>query len=153
MMNWTDEARNELERFLIAERAWLASDSDSGEVDVEEVVEDLLMVLMRRPFARTSRAKLGKILLPASIGTLVYALSYPWIPDEVQGVLLATTGTLLLAPLWLGRSYSAPLHGLLLLAQPLIPVFQYQLGFPLRAHCEHSARSWPPASCSSVNST
>ncbi len=41
MMNWTDEARNELERFLVAERAWLAADPDSGDMDHEEVIGDL----------------------------------------------------------------------------------------------------------------
>ena len=40
-MTWTDEARNELERFLVAERAWLANDPDSVDVDHEEVIADL----------------------------------------------------------------------------------------------------------------
>ena len=97
------------------------------------VLAAALMILMRKPMP--DAASLPKLLLPATLGTLLYALLYPWLLDELQGVLLATTGTLLLAPLWLGKRYSLGLHGLLLLAQPLIPVFQFQLGYPLRALC------------------
>ncbi|MDF1801085.1 MAG: VIT domain-containing protein [Planctomycetota bacterium] len=41
MNNWSDEARNELERFLVAERGWLALDPESVDVDHEEVIADL----------------------------------------------------------------------------------------------------------------
>ena len=116
---------------------WMAvcvrhSANDASEVTAL-ILATALMFLMRKPLPKD--ANLARLLLPATLGTLVYALLYPWLLDEIQGVLLATTGALLIAPLWLGKRYSVGLHGLLLLAQPLIPVFQFQLGYPLRALC------------------
>ncbi len=108
------------------------SAQDSSEVFALALAAGL-MFLRRQKMGEP--AKIAGMLVPAIVGTLVYAALYPWLLDEVQGVLMATTGALLLSPLWLGKRYSLGLHGLLLLAQPLIPVFQYQLGYPLRATC------------------
>ncbi|MDF1801084.1 MAG: archaeosortase/exosortase family protein [Planctomycetota bacterium] len=93
-----------------------------------------LTLALRRPALRVPRR-----FLPATLVTLVQVALFPWTPPELRGVLLATTLTLVVAPLWLGRRYSAGLHGILLLAQPFVPLFQFQLGYPLRATCAQLA--------------
>ncbi len=90
----------------------------------------VLTILMRRPTVHIPRR-----FLPATLVILLQVALFPCTPPEVRGALLATTLTLVIAPLWLGRRYSAGLHGILLLAQPFVPLFQFQLGYPLRATC------------------
>lgn len=93
-----------------------------------------LTLALRRPGLRVPRR-----FLPATLVVLLQVALFPWTPTEVRGALLATTLTLVVAPLWLGRRYSAGLHGILLLAQPFVPLFQFQLGYPLRATCAQLA--------------
>ncbi|MDF1839474.1 MAG: VIT domain-containing protein [Planctomycetota bacterium] len=102
MMNWSDEARNELERFLVAERAWLAQDPTAGDVDHEEVIADLrahvreelavqgearielgsLHVVLQRLRPGFGTAEEPKPVVPAATP----AKSEPTTPSQVYGV-------------------------------------------------------------------
>lgn len=72
-------------------------------------------------------------LVPAAGATIVYAASVQWASPLVQATLAATSLSMVVAATLLGRRYHPGLHGLCLLALPWIPLFQYQLGDPLRA--------------------
>jgi exosortase len=79
-----------------------------------------------KPIARN--LPLGAILM-----TLAYALAFPFLPPLLRAA-LALTAMACLFPLFGISTRSAfHAHGFLLLSLPVIPSFQFYLGYPLRA--------------------
>ena len=66
---------------------------------------------------------------------LIYAATYPFVPRLVQGMLAFTAMGSLWWSLGLGRTLHVPSWGLLMLSLPVIPSFQFYLGYPVRVVC------------------
>jgi exosortase/archaeosortase family protein len=71
-------------------------------------------------------------LLAPILGVVGYALVQPVVPPLVAACLAALILVLSTSRLVLGRRFDVALFGLGLLALPVVPVFQFHLGFPLR---------------------
>jgi exosortase/archaeosortase family protein len=92
----------------------------------------LAAVLFLFAFKRSDRVR-GEVslILPALI-TLLYAVSYPFVPRLVQAALAITALGMTASLLRLGRPVHIPTLGLLLLSLPVIASLQFFLGYPLR---------------------
>jgi len=88
----------------------------------------LLLLALRR----SDRVERDVSLILPAIVTLLYAVSYPFVPRLVQAVLAVTALGLTASLLRLGRPLHLPTLGLLLLSLPIIPSLQFFFGYPLR---------------------
>ncbi len=70
-----------------------------------------------------------------SVFVLVYAVTYPFVPRLMHGMLAFTAMGSLCWSLGLGRTFHVPSWGLLMLSLPVIPSFQFYLGYPVRVVC------------------
>jgi exosortase/archaeosortase family protein len=69
------------------------------------------------------------LLLPALL-TLLYAVSYPFMPPLLRaGIAVIAVGSTFLR---FGKPFPLGIYGLLLLTLPVIPSLQFYLGYPLR---------------------
>lgn len=81
---------------------------------------------------RSERVKEEVSLIIPALITLVYAVSYPFVPKLVQAALAAIALGVTASLLRLGRPLHIPTLGLLLLSLPVIASLQFFLGYPLR---------------------
>ena len=63
---------------------------------------------------------------------LAYTAAYPFCPPLVRSGIAMLSLAATAAPLWLGRPFSWPLAGLLVLGLPLEATLQFYFGYPLR---------------------
>lgn len=84
------------------------------------------------PSPPTTGTRWPALALPTLV-VCVYALAFPWLPPLGRALLAVTALSLTAARLWVGQRSLLALWGLGLLALPVIPLFQYQLGYPLRS--------------------
>ena len=80
---------------------------------------------------RSAACKPKSLLVPALL-TMLYAVSYPFVPRLVQAAIAVVTITWTLSVVRTGRSLSAPILGLCALSVPVIPSLQFYGGYPLR---------------------
>ncbi len=71
------------------------------------------------------------LLLPALL-TLLYAVSYPFLPPLLRAAIAVIAVGCTLSILYFGKVLPAGGWGLLLLTLPVIPSLQFYLGYPLR---------------------
>jgi len=71
------------------------------------------------------------LLLPALL-TLLYAVSYPFLPPLLRAAIAVIAVGSSLSVLHFGKAAPLGVWGLLLLALPVIPSLQFYLGYPLR---------------------
>jgi exosortase/archaeosortase family protein len=71
-------------------------------------------------------------LLTPSLLIVTYALTLGSVPSLVQAAIAFTALGCTLTTFWLGVRFHVPTLGLLLLSLPVIPSFQFYLGYPMR---------------------
>ncbi len=92
----------------------------------------LAAALFLLAFKRSDRVRAEVCLILPALITLLYAVSYPFVPKLVQATLAITALGMTASLLRLGRPVHIPTLGLLLLSLPVIASLQFFLGYPLR---------------------
>lgn len=113
--------------------AWLRTryESEAGAEAVAALAAVALVVREARAGGTARPALPGGLLVPSAL-LVAYALLFPALSELARGVLAATTLVLSAGQLLVPRRSLLPLLGLALLALPVVPVLQYQLGPPLQ---------------------